>query len=79
MDLPSMSKVTKLSIEVLEEKAKSTPVFAPGLANLAQTGAVHAIWDASRPAGRAAGGAARRHARRAATGGMRSARSAAAG
>ena len=47
MDLPSMSKVTKLSVEMLEEKAKSTPVFAPGLENLAQTGAVHVIWDAS--------------------------------
>jgi malonate decarboxylase gamma subunit len=45
MDLPSMSKVTKLSIEVLEEKAKSTPVFAPGLANMAQAGAVLATWD----------------------------------
>ena len=45
MDLPSMSRVTKLSIEVLEQKAKSTPVFAPGLANLAQTGAVLATWD----------------------------------
>ena len=45
MDLPSMSRVTKLSIEVLEEKAKSTPVFAPGLKNLAQTGAVLATWD----------------------------------
>lgn len=31
MDLPSMAKVTKLSMEALEEKAKSTPVFAPGL------------------------------------------------
>ena len=47
MDLPSMSKVTKLSVEVLEEKAKSTPVFAPGLENLAQTGAVHRIWSES--------------------------------
>jgi malonate decarboxylase gamma subunit len=45
MDLPSMAKVTKLSLEVLEEKAKSTPVFAPGLDNLAQTGAVVAVWD----------------------------------
>jgi malonate decarboxylase gamma subunit len=45
MDLPSMAKVTKLSIEMLEEKAKSTPVFAPGLSNLAQMGAVHMIWD----------------------------------
>ena len=45
MDLPSMSKVTKLSIDVLEERAKSTTVFAPGLKNLAQTGAVHITWD----------------------------------
>ena len=44
MDLPSMSKVTKLPLEVLEEKAKSTPVFAPGIRNLAQTGAVHLVW-----------------------------------
>jgi malonate decarboxylase gamma subunit len=45
MDLPSMSRVTKLSIDILKEKAKSTPVFAPGLENLAQTGAVLATWD----------------------------------
>lgn len=45
MDLPSMAKVTKLSIETLQEKAKSTPVFAPGLSNLSQMGAVHLIWD----------------------------------
>jgi malonate decarboxylase gamma subunit len=49
MDLPSMSKVTKLPLEVLEEKAKSTPVFAPGLSNLAKTGAVHVLWDAAQP------------------------------
>lgn len=45
MDLPSMSKVTKLSIEALQEKAKSTPVFAPGLDNLARMGAVQLIWN----------------------------------
>ena len=45
MDLPSMSKVTKLPIEVLEQKAKSPPVFAPGLQNLVQLGAVHVTWD----------------------------------
>lgn len=49
MDLPSMSRVTKLSLEVLQDKAKSTPVFAPGLSNLAQTGAVHITWDDSIP------------------------------
>jgi len=45
MDLPSMSKVTKLQIEVLEEKAKSTPVFAPGVANVERVGAIAATWD----------------------------------
>jgi malonate decarboxylase gamma subunit len=45
MDLPSMSKVTKLSLDILKEKAKSTPVFAPGLDNLALTGAILATWD----------------------------------
>lgn len=45
MDLPSIAKVTKLSMEALEEKAKSTPVFAPGLSNLAQMGAVHKTWS----------------------------------
>ena len=49
MDLPSMAKVTKLSLDVLEEKAKSTPVFAPSLQNLAQTGAVHITWDQAAP------------------------------
>ncbi|WP_237482392.1 biotin-independent malonate decarboxylase subunit gamma [Lichenibacterium dinghuense] len=49
MDLPSMSRVTKLSVEVLKEKAQSTPVFAPGLDNLAQTGAVLETWDPSTP------------------------------
>jgi malonate decarboxylase gamma subunit len=49
MDLPSMAKVTKLSIDILQEKAKSTPVFAPGLRNLAQTGAIHMIWDEAVP------------------------------
>jgi malonate decarboxylase gamma subunit len=45
MDLPSMARVTKLPIEVLQEKAKATPVFAPGLANIAEMGAVAATWD----------------------------------
>ena len=49
MDLPSMSKVTKLPIEILEEKAKSTPIFAPSLENLARTGAVLATWDPALP------------------------------
>jgi malonate decarboxylase gamma subunit len=51
MDLPSMARVTKLSLDVLKDKAKTTPVFAPGLDNLAQTGAVHEIWDPAAPLG----------------------------
>jgi malonate decarboxylase gamma subunit len=49
MDLPSMAKVTKLSMETLQEKAKSTPVFAPGLSNLARMGAVHVVWNNAAP------------------------------
>jgi malonate decarboxylase gamma subunit len=49
MDLPSMAKVTKLSIETLQEKAKSTPVFAPGLSNLARMGAVQITWNDAVP------------------------------
>jgi malonate decarboxylase gamma subunit len=49
MDLPSMAKVTKLSMEALQEKAKTTPVFAPGLSNLARMGAVHVTWHETVP------------------------------
>ena len=49
MDLPSMSRVTKLSMDVLQEKAKSTPVFAPGLANLARMGAVALTLSPTQP------------------------------
>jgi malonate decarboxylase gamma subunit len=45
MDLPSMARVTKLSLDLLKAKAEATPVFAPGLDNLARTGAIHAVWD----------------------------------
>ncbi|MGE6917428.1 biotin-independent malonate decarboxylase subunit gamma [Achromobacter kerstersii] len=49
MDLPSMARVTKLPLTVLEEKAKSTPVFAPGLDNLAQTGGVAQVLNPDQP------------------------------
>jgi malonate decarboxylase gamma subunit len=49
MDLPSMAKVTKLPIEVLEERAKSTPVFAPGVTNLSLMGSVHLVWNDKAP------------------------------
>jgi malonate decarboxylase gamma subunit len=49
MDLPSMSRVTKLPLDRLEALAKTTPVFAPGLDHLWQMGAVATIWDPKRP------------------------------
>lgn len=45
MDLPSMARVTKLPVETLQEMAKTTSVFAPGLENLATTGAIAATLD----------------------------------
>jgi malonate decarboxylase gamma subunit len=56
MDLASMSRVTKLPVDVLQERARSTTVFAPGLDNLARTGAVAQVLDPLRPlAGQLAG------------------------
>ncbi len=49
MDLPSMARVTKLPIDVLTAKAKTTPVFAPGLDNMVQTGGIHLVWDPGAP------------------------------
>ena len=49
MDLPSMARVTKLPLDRLTELAKTTPVFAPGLDHMAQTGAVASIWDPKQP------------------------------
>jgi malonate decarboxylase gamma subunit len=49
MDLPSMSRVTKLPLDTLKQLAKTTPVFAPGLDHLLQMGAVAEIWDPARP------------------------------
>ena len=45
MDLESVARVTKLPLEHLKEMAKTTPIFAPGLAHLATTGAVTETWD----------------------------------
>ena len=49
MDLPSVSRVTKLSLDTLQKLAKTTPVFAPGLDHLWQMGAVTEIWDLKKP------------------------------
>ncbi|WP_010102792.1 biotin-independent malonate decarboxylase subunit gamma, partial [Burkholderia oklahomensis] len=48
MDLQAMSRVTKLPVDVLREKAQSTAVFAPGLDNFATTGAVDVVLDPAR-------------------------------
>jgi malonate decarboxylase gamma subunit len=45
MDLPSMSRVTKLPLEVLQRMGTNTPVFAPGLTNMQLTGAITEVWD----------------------------------
>ncbi len=45
MDLPSIARVTKLPLERLQELAKDTPVFAPGLAHEPPIGAVAEVWD----------------------------------
>ena len=49
MDLKSMSSVTTIPIEKLQDMAKTTPVFAPGAEHLVVTGAIHEIWDGSQP------------------------------
>jgi malonate decarboxylase gamma subunit len=49
MDLPSVSRVTKLPLEQLEELAKSTPIFAPGVKPLFAIGAVTETWAADQP------------------------------
>jgi malonate decarboxylase gamma subunit len=46
MDLPSISRVTKLPVAQLDELAKTTPIFAPGVDPLYATGAVAEIWQA---------------------------------
>jgi malonate decarboxylase gamma subunit len=51
MDLPSVARVTKLPLEKLQEMAKSTPVFAPGIDNMVATGAVHVVLDPGKPLG----------------------------
>jgi malonate decarboxylase gamma subunit len=49
MDLPSISRVTKLPLDQLKEMMKSTPIFAPGIEPLFATGAVSEIWTAHQP------------------------------
>jgi malonate decarboxylase gamma subunit len=49
MDLPSISRVTKLPLKQLQQLAKTTPIFAPGVEPLFAIGAVKQIWAADQP------------------------------
>jgi malonate decarboxylase gamma subunit len=49
MDLPSISRVTKLPLAQIQKLAKSTPIFAPGVEPLFATGAVTQTWAADQP------------------------------
>lgn len=49
MDLPSVARVTTLPLDRLEELAKDSPVFAPGIENMVAVGAVRAVLDPDRP------------------------------
>src|SRR5580658_10866444 len=49
MDLPSISRVTKLPLEQLKGLAKSTPIFAPGVRPLFAIGAVTEPGPPARP------------------------------
>jgi malonate decarboxylase gamma subunit len=49
MDLPSISRVTKLPEDELLKLAKTTAVFAPGLDHMVMMGAVAKIWDPTKP------------------------------
>ncbi|GGJ04868.1 biotin-independent malonate decarboxylase subunit gamma [Neoroseomonas lacus] len=46
MDLPSISRVTKLPLDRLASLAQTTPIFAPGVVPLLATGAVTEAWQA---------------------------------
>ncbi len=45
MNLPAMSRITKIPLERLEALSATSPVFAPGVANYLRMGAIEAIWE----------------------------------
>ncbi|HUO55739.1 MAG TPA: biotin-independent malonate decarboxylase subunit gamma [Rhodoblastus sp.] len=45
MNLPAMSRITKIPLERLQELSMTSPVFAPGVLNYLKMGAVHSLWD----------------------------------
>ena len=44
MNLPAMARVTKIPLEKLQDLSRSSPVFAPGVANYVAMGAVESVW-----------------------------------
>jgi malonate decarboxylase gamma subunit len=45
MNLPSMSRITKIPLERLKELSQTSPVFAPGVQNYLRMGAVYSLWE----------------------------------
>ena len=45
MNLPAMSRITKIPLERLESLSVTSPVFAPGVANYLRMGAIEEIWQ----------------------------------
>ena len=45
MRLPAMSRVTKISEDVLEALSVSNPVFAPGVKNYVAMGGIRSLWE----------------------------------
>ncbi|ATB40937.1 hypothetical protein CYFUS_006399 [Cystobacter fuscus] len=45
MNLPAMSRVTKIPLARLEALSVQSPVFAPGVENYRRMGAITAVWD----------------------------------
>lgn len=44
MNLPAMARITKVPLERLEELAKQSPVFSPGVENYLAMGHLKAVW-----------------------------------
>lgn len=45
MNLPAMSRVTKIPLEQLQALSQSSPVFAPGVDNYVRMGAISGLWS----------------------------------
>jgi malonate decarboxylase gamma subunit len=44
MRIPAMSRVTKISEDLLQALSLTNPVFAPGVANYVAMGGIQALW-----------------------------------